>query len=572
MDHAPDINHLQSDNEIFQRYIDVEGRAVHYRLTGTGPAVVLLHDSPRSSRLHLDTMRALSQSYTVYALDTPGYGNSAPLGIANPTIVDFARALASTLARLGLDEAPLYATHTSAKIALEYAASAPRTAKLILDGLSIPAGPANDEFIAKYMRPVDIEPTGGYLAMEWTRMRDMVRWFPWFTPASTTRMAVPSPTDAWLADYAIDFFSAGPHYSDAYKAAMYYNPMPALLSIGCPTMVAAREDDVLYGYLNQVPAADNPNLSVERLGTDRGQWLDWLHTALAVEHPAQATRIQADQSQTGCSIVRTPFGVVQMHRAGPRDGIPLLILSTPTILQGREWQQALAHRPTLLPELPGFGESSPLFRPTLAGAAEALLAALDALDIQQVNLLASSLAAPLAMTLAQAAPSRIRRVILDGCPLIADEQRADFEERIAPVFPFDALGGAHNHRYWHMLRDSEANFPWFSGAVSAQRTTSPLLSAASLHEALLGILKQPEHYGDIARAACRETMANQYPIFAGPCLILNRQNDPAYAGTAFVASRQPNAAVIERAPDTVAAAAQISEFLESRSSNLEQGA
>src|SRR5690606_13744166 len=148
-----------------------------------------------------------------------------------PTIADFAHALASTLARLGLDEAPLYATHTSAKIALEYAASAPRTARLILDGLSIPAGPANDEFIAKYMRPVDIEPTGGYLAMEWTRMRDMVRWFPWFTPASTTRMAVASPTDAWLADYAIDFFAAGPHYSDAYKAAMYYNPMPALLSV-----------------------------------------------------------------------------------------------------------------------------------------------------------------------------------------------------------------------------------------------------------------------------------------------------------------------------------------------------
>lgn len=88
---------------------------VHYRVAGAGPAVLLLHDSPRSSRLHEPLMKVLASRFRVYALDTPGYGNSDPLPCANPTIPDFAEALGATLDTMGLAQAPIYATHTSAK-------------------------------------------------------------------------------------------------------------------------------------------------------------------------------------------------------------------------------------------------------------------------------------------------------------------------------------------------------------------------------------------------------------------------------------------------------------------------
>lgn len=107
---------------IAKHFLRVDGRMVHYRRCGTGPAVVMLHDSPRSSRLHEGTMRALADRFTVFALDTPGYGNSDSLGISEPTIGDFGWALGNALAALGLSDAPLYATHTSAKIALDHAA------------------------------------------------------------------------------------------------------------------------------------------------------------------------------------------------------------------------------------------------------------------------------------------------------------------------------------------------------------------------------------------------------------------------------------------------------------------
>ena len=218
---------------VTRHFVTVGDGRVHYRRAGRGPAVVLLHDSPRSSRLHIETMRALADRFTVFALDTPGYGNSTPIGIAAPVIGDFATALGAALAALGLSRAPLYATHTSAKIALDHAAGAGQEgpALLLLDGLSIPLKPTDEAFIAAYMRPFRIDAAGAYLAAEWTRMRDMLRWFPWFDARPAARMRTPPPDAAWTAAYMLDLLSAGPHYADAYAAAMRYDPRPALRSV-----------------------------------------------------------------------------------------------------------------------------------------------------------------------------------------------------------------------------------------------------------------------------------------------------------------------------------------------------
>lgn len=261
---------------VHKAYAMVAGRALHYQRCGQGPAVVLLHDSPRSSRLHLDTMQALAPHFTVYALDTPGYGNSDPLGIETPTMEDFGSALRAALDHLGLTRAPLYATHTSAKIALAYAADGCAAPLLVLDGLSMPETLASADFIARYMRPFAPEPSGAYLASEWTRIRDMLRWFPWFSTDPTRRVPVDGPDGAWLLDYNIDLFSAGRHYADAYAAAMRYDPAPALARVSVPTHVAARQDDVLHGFLPRAAACGNPLVRTTSLPADRAAWLGWL--------------------------------------------------------------------------------------------------------------------------------------------------------------------------------------------------------------------------------------------------------------------------------------------------------
>ncbi|MGZ7144859.1 alpha/beta fold hydrolase, partial [Streptococcus pyogenes] len=68
-------------------------RQVHYRRSGQGPALVLLHQSPQSSRELAALMQRWSVHFTLIAPDTPGYGQSDPLGPASLGIADFAEAL-----------------------------------------------------------------------------------------------------------------------------------------------------------------------------------------------------------------------------------------------------------------------------------------------------------------------------------------------------------------------------------------------------------------------------------------------------------------------------------------------
>lgn len=543
------------DITIERRFVRAGGRSVHYRCAGSGPEVVMLHDSPRSSRLYIETMKVLATRFRVHALDTPGYGNSDPIGVADPTIADFADALGDALSALGLVGAPLYATHTSAKIALDYAARRDAPGTLILDGISIPAVPTSEAFIADYMRPFRLDDGGAYLAAEWSRIRDMLRWFPWFRPSAATRMAMAQPPREWIEQYAIDLFSAGPHYSDAYAAAMRYDPAPALRRISHPTIVAARADDVLVRFLDNVPTSDNRNLSVVRLAADRDAWLDWLTRTFEAVSDEATIAAPLAQSQSGPVYIDLPHGQMLVHRTGESKGPPLLILEAPGIHNARRWQQAIGTRHCLIPELPGHGDSDAFDRPEADGHADALAAMLDTLGKARADILAIGFAAPLALAFAARHPDRISRIVLDGAP----EPQPDWRERYCPAFEFDS-SGAHLHRIWHMLRDGEANWPWFDGSTDTQRAVEPGLSATNLHRSLLGILKQPNHYGDATRAAI-DAPAPPAAAIAAPLMIFDLPADPAYRAAEALRARYPNAITTPRPPVLDAAAAVVRTFL-----------
>lgn len=530
---------------IRKRFVRVGAHRVHYRVIGTGPAIVLLHDSPRSSRLHLETMHRLSSRFQVYALDTPGYGNSSPIGIENPTIADFGRLLGDTLRALGLGRAPLYATHTSAKIALDHAVNAAAPpAMLLLDGLSLPEHAPDEAFIAAYMRPFRIDPTGAYLAAEWSRMQDMLRWFPWFDQRPANRIAMDRPNDAWIDDYVIDLLSAGPHYADAYAAAMRYDPRAALRRVACPTVVGARSDDVLFGCLDLLPADTSKSVRVARLSPDRDAWLTWIAETLA-DGAIPTAPPSTSGVEDGPIYVDLPHGQMLVHRMGPAGTAPLLLIEAPTTLHARLWQAALASdRCTLVPELPGYGESDPLpvgasldaYADVVAEAAQTL--AIDTLEVLAIG----AAAAAIAMTLAARHPALVRQLAFDG---IADAAA----DQLCPAIVRDQAGG-HLHRIWHMLRDGELQSPWFDGRITAQHTLTPCLAAEPLHRALVDILKQPAHYADAVRAADRAGLA----IPAQPALFFALDDDAGYAGVGALAARFAAAEVVARPADIASAA------------------
>ncbi|MFS0851115.1 alpha/beta fold hydrolase [Novosphingobium panipatense] len=536
---------------IVRRFVNAGSRRVHLREAGAGKPVILLHDSPRSSRLHIDLMHFLAPHFRVVALDTAGYGNSDPLGADRPEIADFAAALGECLDALELADAPIYATHTSAKIALEYAFATGRPPALVLDGLAYPPTLAPPAFIDAYMRPFEIDSNGAYIAAEWTRVCDMLRWFPWFSPTAANRVLSATPSAEWIAHYTIDLFSAGPHYADAYAAAMRYDCGPALRGIGVPTVVAARRDDVLYGFLNRVPVDENPLLTVERLAPDRTLWCEWLlQRLLEASHAApDATPIAGPGPNAG--YLDHAGGQIRYDRRGPKGGSPLLILEAPAPLEAILWQASLAEdHDVIVPELPGFGDSDPLENATSAGYVSALESILATIG-EKVDVLAIGPATYLALALAAQHPDRLRAIVLDGAP----HAPADLDA-LGPSIGFD-MGGGHLHRTWHMLRDAQVQWPWYSAAAEAQRRTKPTIGGEALHRALIGTIKQPAHHADALRAALSAPACTTQH----PALIFTRDGDPFYAGAPRLAEELTRAHCVVRDDGIVDAAPRIARFL-----------
>jgi pimeloyl-ACP methyl ester carboxylesterase len=87
---------------------------------GDGPPLVLLHGLGLSWRAWLPVLDALEERHDVVALDVPGVGESAPLGVA-PTPENLADALERELDGLGLSAPALVGNSLGGWLALELA-------------------------------------------------------------------------------------------------------------------------------------------------------------------------------------------------------------------------------------------------------------------------------------------------------------------------------------------------------------------------------------------------------------------------------------------------------------------
>jgi pimeloyl-ACP methyl ester carboxylesterase len=545
-----------------RRYVLAGGRLLHYRRAGSGPPVVLLHDSPRSSVLHLPLLEALSGACTLFALDTPGYGMSDPLpSDPRPELDDFGDALAAALQALGLEQPTVYAFHTSSKIALSCAVRHPgRIGRLVVDGLSLPAVPTPEPFIAAYMSPFEPDADGAYLARQWTKIRDLHRFFPWFQRDLAHRIPMDEPSPDDLHRYALDLFMAGRHYSSAYAAAMRYRALDALPALRTPATFMAREDDVLYPFLDVVEANLPPGATVERLPAGHEGWLQRLKELFAggtgtIREPPRTARGARD-------YLELRHGALHLYRfgGGPR---PVLALHDPPGT-GRDLEalaNSLGGRDVIAPDLPGCGLSDALEESAGCEAYAGVLAeAMDALGLDRCDVVAAGLSVPVAVALAVARPERVGRVLLDGMPVIEPAAAASIAQRYAPPVP-PSREGSHFVATWHRLRDEQLQWPWYDGSQAARRHVEPDLDPHRLHHRLVALLQQPVAHGRASRAALRFDLMGAMAGLLAPAAVMEAAGDPRYAGAASLAAAAPRGTLVPRPPAEGEARRRMAAFL-----------
>ncbi|WP_433136162.1 alpha/beta fold hydrolase [Actinomadura nitritigenes] len=150
-------------------YADTRFGQVHYAECGSGPPLVLLHQTPRSWDEFREAIPLLAGVRRVIAPDTPGFGASAR--ITEHSIENYAAGILGVLDALGVDEFDLAGHHTGGVVAVEIAARTPqRVRKLVLSST-----PYIDEAARKRRasRPaidaVDERPDGAHLTELWRR-------------------------------------------------------------------------------------------------------------------------------------------------------------------------------------------------------------------------------------------------------------------------------------------------------------------------------------------------------------------------------------------------------------------
>lgn len=153
-------------------YADVAHGQIHYAECGPreAPAVLLLHQTPRSWTEYRAVLPLLGTRYRAIAMDTAGFGASTALPGA-ASIESWAAAAAALLDALRIERAHVAGHHTGGVIALELAAAHPlRVGKLVLS--STPYTDAAFRRERTQRPPIDevaTRPDGTHLAQLWQR-------------------------------------------------------------------------------------------------------------------------------------------------------------------------------------------------------------------------------------------------------------------------------------------------------------------------------------------------------------------------------------------------------------------
>jgi pimeloyl-ACP methyl ester carboxylesterase len=431
-----------------------DGRRIGYRSFGRGRPAVLLHASPRSAAALIPLGLRLADRFTVFALDSPGFGWSDALPIARPDAADFGDALMHTFDALGISRAPVYGSHTGAAIAVAAGQRHPdRVSGLALDGYAVFTETEQAEYLATYLAPIEPAWDGTHLAFLWSRVKDQFSFFPWYLRGDVARIPRTMPPLAFIQEVIVDFLAAENDYRPAYASAFRYQGAEELRRVRVPTTVLARTDDLLFGHLDKLgPQPDH--VRIERLGEDHAEWADAIARALIGPEISDTVVPKPFAVPERLEAIRVPGGVagVTLFNAAGAGRIIVLLPGIPGSATGESaLARALAaSRPVLAIDVPGFGIST-LAEPFDATAVAAFIrSVLAEVDIEKFDVVAVGESGAIGLAL-----EAERTVLVDPVP---DEARVALAEAMVDVTP--RSDGTHLLAAWHQLRDMALWRPW----------------------------------------------------------------------------------------------------------------
>lgn len=503
-------------------YVDVAGRQMHYRRSGSGVPLIVMHPSPMSSAAMEPWITSMSKHFTVISPDTPGFGQSSPLPLEQPEIEDYAKAMIDLADALGLDRFLVAGTHTGSKIALSVAVQAPdRVIQLVMDGLAVYTEAERDEQLARYTAPIEPLWHGGHLLLSWHTMRNMFIFWPWFRQEAARRMVDTVPDPQTLHRMVLDQMRAPAFWGLAYRAAFRFDTHKALNHLQTPSILLAAEADPLHGHLARL-GTGTENLTISSAANqDHVAHIVRLLDASATAAPVPPAPSVIHRGSTSRRYVSTSKGRVHVRMDGdPAAPQVVLLHSSPGSADSYESliedlaKDHLVIAPDLLGN--GYSDAPDITHTDLTYYADALAEVLDALDLNCL-VFGTHTGAGIAIELAIARPERVFGVVAEGMPSFTNDEQEELSACYTPSFAPEK-NGEHLVRAWHMLRDMQLFWPWYRSEADHVRPTGPS-SAESLQHQLVQLLKSGQTYPLAYHAAFKYPAKERLALVQVPALL-----------------------------------------------------
>jgi len=216
---------------------------LHYAEAGSGPALLLLSESPRSWRHFRKLLPLLAPHFRVIAIDTPGYGNShaAPSPVTIPAV---AGCVAEFLDSMAIPRTHVFGVHTGNKLAAWLAAECPeRIDRLVLAGYTHSIIPDQERrnaaiqpIFERYAPRFAPSPDGAHLARQWLATHAYANGL-WWPPKLLTANALTDDDIDAVEAQVIDYLLGWRNVVPMYQAVFDFDLAEALRSIEAPTLV-----------------------------------------------------------------------------------------------------------------------------------------------------------------------------------------------------------------------------------------------------------------------------------------------------------------------------------------------
>ena len=507
---------------------DETPKYLHYRMVGSGPALVFLHASPMSSASVVPFMQSVQDRVTAIALDTPGYGYSDSLSGPVHDLSPYVQALERFRLGLGLSSMGVYGSATGAQIAIEYAKAHVSTCDyVILDNAADFQDKERERILDGYFPDLSVDNTGGHLAKTWGLALDQLRFFPWHDHSDEARLPLGPISPEVVQSMVLQFLQAGGDYDKAYRAAFANEKAERVLPITVPATIIRWQGSILKRYTDHFDKQNWPD-NFRMQYCEAGMAARQQAFVNTVEHHASSfpsAEIQPETVPTRASFVEIPaVDIDQTTRPGglgtpllterytseggrikteitrPRfvslnggsvhqlfvlgEGTPWLLLhdigSSSAVL--KDFIHGLGRNfPVIAPDLPGHGATDLILDSDIdyiIGTSFVLQELLREEKIDEIKILAMGESAALAIELARELGPLAKQLLLWD-PL----------HQVMPLNVEAKLDGTHLMSLWHELKNQELYFPRNNLNVDGVLNGVPNLDPVILNQRVIDLVQ-----------------------------------------------------------------------------------